>query len=268
MATLPYLVVETTAGVTPCPIAPDRSRLGKIWLWVQSRAHSKLLYKTRGFRALRWIFRFILLFLLMFGLLILAYGFLAPVSTLMIGRWISGKSVERTYVPLDRISRNLIASVINSEDARFCLHNGVDWDALHGVIDKSGERGPSRGASTIPMQTAKNLFLWPSRSVIRKGIEIPLALVIDAAWSKRRLLEIYLNIAEWGDGIFGAEAAARFYFKKSARDLNLQEATLLATALPNPFKRDPAQPHRGHATLARHIMARVEQGGAPLDCLR
>jgi monofunctional biosynthetic peptidoglycan transglycosylase len=118
------------------------------------------------------------------------------------------------------------------------------------------------------MQTAKNLFLWPSRSVIRKGIEIPLALVIDAAWSKRRLLEIYLNIAEWGDGIFGAEAAARFYFKKSARDLNLQEATLLATALPNPFKRDPAQPHRGHATLARHIMARVEQGGAPLDCLR
>jgi len=117
------------------------------------------------------------------------------------------------------------------------------------------------------MQTAKNLFLWPSRSVIRKGFEIPLALIIDLAWPKRRVIEIYLNIAEWGDGIFGAEAAARLYFKKTAHDLNPQEAALLATALPNPFKRNPAQPQRGQAALARHLMARVERGGAPLDCL-
>jgi monofunctional biosynthetic peptidoglycan transglycosylase len=202
----------------------------------------------------------------MLGLLILAYGFVAPVSTLMIGRWIAGKTVERTYVPLSAISRNLTEAVIASEDARFCLHHGVDWSALRGVIDKGGDRGPSRGASTITMQTAKNLFLWPSRSVIRKAFEIPLALVIDAAWSKRRLIEIYLNIAEWGDGIFGAEAASRFYFKKSARDLNPQEAALLATALPNPIKRNPAQPHHGHMMLAHHILVRIERGGAPIGC--
>ncbi len=216
---------------------------------------------------MRWVLRILLLLLLLLGLLILAYRFVAPVSTLMIGRWITGKSVERIETPLERISSNLIAAVIASEDARFCLHNGVDWDALRGVIKKGGERGPSRGASTIPMQTAKNLFLWPSRSVIRKSVEIPLALAIDAAWPKRRLLEIYLNIAEWGDGIFGAEAAARAYFKKSARDLNLQEATLLATALPNPFQRNPAQPHGGHAALARHIRAQVAAGIVPLACV-
>jgi len=203
----------------------------------------------------------------MLGLLILAYGFVTPVSTLMLGRWVTGKPVERIYVPLSAISRNLAAAVIASEDARFCQHHGVDWDALQGVIDDGGEHGPSRGASTIPMQTAKNLFLWPSRSVIRKAFEIPLALVIDAAWPKRRLFEIYLNIAEWGDGIFGAEAASRFYFKKSARNLNAQEAALLATALPNPFKRNPAQPHRGHTALARHIVTRVAEGGAPLACI-
>jgi monofunctional glycosyltransferase len=217
---------------------------------------------------LRWILRILLLLLLALGLLILAYRFAAPVSTLMIGRWVTGKPAERTFVPLSRISPHLTAAVIASEDARFCRHHGVDWEALHGVIAKAGARGPSRGASTIAMQVAKNLFLWPSRSAIRKGFEIPLALAIDAAWPKRRLIEVYLNIAEWGDGIFGAEAAARFYFKKSARDLNAQEAALLATALPNPDRRDPAHPHRGHAALARHLMAKVEDGGVPLGCLK
>lgn len=215
----------------------------------------------------RWFFRILLLVFLAVGGLILAYRVVTPVSTLMIGRWITGKSVERTYVPLARLSPHLAAAVIASEDARFCLHHGVDWDALNGVIKKAGKRGPSRGASTIPMQTAKNLFLWPGRSVVRKGLEIPLALAIDVAWPKRRLLEVYLNIAEWGDGIFGAEAAARFYFKKSTHDLTLQEAALLATALPNPHLRDPGQPRRGHAALARNLMARVGEGGVPLGCV-
>jgi monofunctional glycosyltransferase len=215
----------------------------------------------------RWFFRILLLFFLALSLLILAYRFVTPVSTLMAGRWITGKTVERTYVPLNRISPHLAAAVIASEDARFCLHNGVDWGALKEVIKKGGEHGPARGASTIAMQTAKNLFLWPSRSVIRKGLEIPLALAIDAAWPKRRLLEIYLNIAEWGDGIFGAEAAARFYFKKSAEELSLQEAALLATALPNPIKRNAGQPHQGQRMLARHIMARVDGGGMLLSCV-
>ncbi len=217
---------------------------------------------------MRWILRILLLLFLALGLLILAYRFVAPVSTLMIGRWVTGKPVERSFVPLTRISPHLTAAVIASEDARFCLQHGVDWDALHGVIAKAGARGPARGASTIAMQVAKNLFLWPSRSAIRKGFEIPLALAIDTAWPKRRLIEVYLNIAEWGDGIFGAEAAARFYFKKSAHDLSLPEAALLATALPNPYQRDPAKPHRGQAALARHLMAKVDDGGVPLACVK
>jgi monofunctional biosynthetic peptidoglycan transglycosylase len=146
----------------------------------------------------------------------------------------------------------------------------VDWGALHEVVEEAekDEDSPSRGASTIPMQTAKNLFLWPSRSYIRKGIEIPLALLIDLAWSKRRILEIYLNIAEWGDGIFGAEAAARHYFHKSADRLDAREAALLATALPNPRLRNPARPSPRHAGLAARIMAHARVAGSLVRCVK
>ena len=109
--------------------------------------------------------------------------------------------------------------MIASEDSLFCRHHGVDWGALQEVIDEADEDGPSRGASTITMQTAKNVFLWPWRSAIRKGLEIPIAMFIDSLWGKRRVLEVYFNIAEWGDGIFGAEAAAQHYFHKSAKQL-------------------------------------------------
>ena len=119
------------------------------------------------------------------------------------------------------------------------LNDGVDWGALHKVLGGAGENGPSRGASTITMQTAKNLFLWPSRSVVRKGLEIGMALVLGKAWSKARTLEIYLNIAEWGDGLYGIEAAARRYFHKSASELDAREAALLATALPDPIDAIP-----------------------------
>jgi monofunctional biosynthetic peptidoglycan transglycosylase len=199
--------------------------------------------------------------------LILAYRFLPPVSTLMLGRWLTGETVERHYVPLDHISSFLRAAVIVSEDARFCEHSGVDWGALREVLDKAKPDGPSRGASTIPMQTAKNLFLWPSRSYIRKGIEIPLALLIDLAWPKRRIMEVYLNLAEWGEGIFGAEAAARFYFHKSADRLDAREAALLATALPNPLHRNPARPSPRHAGLAARIMARARGADSLVGCV-
>jgi monofunctional biosynthetic peptidoglycan transglycosylase len=123
-----------------------------------------------------------------FAALILVYRFLPPISTLMLARWLEGETVERHYVPIERISGFLRAAVIVSEDARFCEHNGVDWSALREVLDRPGADGPKRGASTIPMQTAKNLFLWPSRSYVRKAIEIPLALLIDLEWPKRRIL--------------------------------------------------------------------------------
>lgn len=194
--------------------------------------------------------------------LIFIYRSVAPTSTLMLARWAAGKPYERVYVPLDQISPKLRTAVITSEDALFCRHHGVDWGALREVIDSADEDGPSRGASTIAMQTAKNLFLWPSRSVARKAIEIPLALMIDFVWPKRRVLEVYLNIAEWGEGVFGAEAAARRYFQRSADRLDLRQAALLAAALPNPHLRNPGHPTRQLDRRAATIAARTRSADA------
>ena len=194
-----------------------------------------------------------------------AYVALPPVSTLMVGRWLSGQGADRTYVPLGAMAPALPAAAVASEDARFCQHRGVDWDALREVMEDAEDGAPSRGASTIAMQVAKNLFLWPGRSYVRKAMEIPVALFIDLVWSKRRTMEIYLNIAEWGDGIFGAEAAARAHFRKSAADLTPREAALLVSALPNPLKRNPARPTRGMTAQAGTVLARIK--GTPLGCL-
>jgi monofunctional biosynthetic peptidoglycan transglycosylase len=216
---------------------------------------------------MRRLIRLIVVLLLAYPVLVvglaLAYLVVPPVSTLMLSRWLSGQGAQRTYVPLSAISRQLPAAVIASEDARFCQHGGVDWSALHEVI--SDEDGPSRGASTIPMQVAKNLFLWPSRSYVRKALEIPLALVLDLIWSKRRMIEIYLNIAEWGEGTFGAEAAARRHFGKSARELTRREAALLAASLPNPLVRNPGRASVRLRALAGRVQARME--GTPVECL-
>jgi monofunctional biosynthetic peptidoglycan transglycosylase len=200
--------------------------------------------------------------------LIVLWRFVPPVSTLMAARWVTFRGVDRSYVPLARISPRLIAAVVTSEDALFCRHHGVDWSALNEVITEADEEGPSRGASTITMQTAKNLFLWPQRSTIRKGLEIPLALVLDRAFGKRRVLEVYLNIAEWGDGLFGAEAAARRYFHKGASDLTAREASLLATALPNPVLRNPSRPKRRHGVLAAINAGRAVGAESYLECVR
>jgi monofunctional glycosyltransferase len=206
------------------------------------------------------------LFALFIGLVAL-YGVARPVSTLMLARIIVGKSYQRDYAPLRSIAPTALAAVIASEDASFCDNDGVDWGALHEVLSGAGEHGPSRGASTITMQTAKNLFLWPGRSTIRKGVEISMALVLGEAWSKARTLEIYLNIAEWGDGIYGIEAAAERYFHKSASQLNPREAALLATALPNPILRNPARPTPMQRRLAASLEAKAHEGSDLLKCL-
>ena len=217
-------------------------------------------------RIVRIVLKLALVVLIALAVLIVAGRFVPPASTLMLGRWALLRPVERQWTPLERISPNLQAAVIMGEDARFCRHDGVDWDALRNVMDD--EDGPSRGASTITMQTAKNLFLWTSRSYVRKGVEIPLALALDKAWPKRRVLEVYLNIAEWGEGLFGAEAAARRYFGRSAADLTPRQAALLAAALPNPRMRDPRKPQRRHAMLAA-VIERRAKGAAPwMDCLQ
>jgi monofunctional biosynthetic peptidoglycan transglycosylase len=202
-----------------------------------------------------------------FAALLLIDSAAPPISTLMIGRVLEGKGYQRLYVRLKDISPALVAAVIASEDASFCHNDGVDWRALYEVMHEGGPLGPTRGASTITMQTAKNLFLWPGRSKLRKGIEIGIALLLGKAWSKTHTIEVYLNIAEWGDGLYGAEAAARRYFHKPARQLDAHEAALLATSLPNPVRRDAAHPSSIQRLLAAGLRARARRNVGGVGCL-
>jgi monofunctional biosynthetic peptidoglycan transglycosylase len=202
-----------------------------------------------------------------FAALVALYAVAPPVSTLMFGRKIQGKSYERIYVRLSEVAPAAIAAVVASEDARFCENDGVDWGALHQVLGGWGADGPRRGASTITMQTAKNLFLWPGRSKMRKGVEIIMALILGKVWSKSRTLEVYLNIAEWGDGMFGIEVAAERYFHKRASQLDADEAALLATSLPNPTRRDPAHPSLFQRRLAAGVILRASGSSEWLNCL-
>ncbi len=195
------------------------------------------------------------------------YSVVPPVSTLMIGRYVQFLWVDRQWVPLEEISPNLIKSVIASEDSGFCENNGVEWDALQDQVEALSEGERPRGASTITMQTAKNLFLWGDRSYVRKALELPLALMLDAILSKKRILEIYLNVAEWGEGIFGAQAASQAWFGKPAKDLSRAEAARLATALPNPRGRNPAKPSSGHRRLAATNLARARGAGPIFGCV-
>jgi monofunctional glycosyltransferase len=202
-----------------------------------------------------------------FFALVALYAVVDPISTLMLVRILEGKPYRREPVRLAEVAPAAIATVIASEDASFCANDGVDWGALRVVLASAGDKGPSRGASTLTMQTAKNLFLWPGRSMVRKGLEIPMALVLGRLWPKRRVMEVYLDIAEWGDGTFGIEAAAERYFHKSAKALDAREGALLATALPNPYKRDPAHPKPLERRRAAEILMRAAADPGALKCL-
>lgn len=184
------------------------------------------------------------------------YRFVDPVSTPMLWRWATGKRVVRVVVPLNRIAPALRLAVIVAEDGSFCRNRGIDLGAIREAMQQSDELGETRGASTITQQTAKNLFLWEGRSFIRKALEFPLALWLNLVLPKRRVLEIYLNIAEWGpNGEFGAEAGGRWAFGKSARDLTPSEAAELAAILPNPVHRSARIP----SVLVRRLAALYEQ---------
>jgi len=175
-------------------------------------------------------------------ILIAAYRFInPPFSTLMAMRWLGGTSIHRQWVPIEKISPHLVRTVIASEDGRFCHHWGIDFGELAEAIKRTSH-GTPRGASTITMQVAKNLFLWPAKSYVRKVIEVPLTYAIELMWPKWRIMEVYLNIAEWGPGTFGAEAAARDYFDRPARGLTWRQAAQLAVALPNPLRWDAGDP--------------------------
>ncbi len=221
------------------------------------------------FRVLRYFIGLCLFLLLLPYLLVLAYipSSVYPVSTLMIGEMVAGRTYEREWVAFDDIAPALVQAVMMSEDGQFCAHKGVDWEALDIVIAEALEGEASRGASTIPMQVAKNLFLPAVRSYVRKALEIPIALWADQVWDKRRMMEIYLNIAEWAPGVFGIEAAAQTYFGVSAKELTRRQAALLAVTLPNPHLRNAASPSTGMTRLARRIEGRAAQSGAYVKCL-
>ncbi len=210
----------------------------------------------------------ILLFIGSLWLALLVYNTIfPPISMLMAARVLTFRHVERQYVPLKNISPHLIRSVIAAEDGKFCDHHGVDWEALHGVVkDVVEEDDASHGGSTITMQTAKNLFLWMGFSYARKPIEVPFAIALDAVWSKRMIMENYLNVAEFGRGVFGAEAAARHYFRKSAKNLSPHEAALLAAVLPSPTRRNAGRPTPRTSRYAASIQARA--GGVESACVR
>ncbi|MFD1199729.1 monofunctional biosynthetic peptidoglycan transglycosylase [Brucella gallinifaecis] len=204
----------------------------------------------------------------LFLILIYSVPFVRPVSTLMVKDYVLLQDVDRQWVSIDDVAPVLVNSVMMAEDGQFCSHGGVDWHQLSLVLDDAGEGGPSRGASTITMQTVKNLFLWNGRSYIRKALEFPLALAADAILSKRRIMEIYLNIAEWGPGIYGIEAAAQHYFKRPASRLTARQAALLAVALPNPTLRNPAKPTRNMQRISRIIAGRASKAGPYVTCLQ
>lgn len=161
-----------------------------------------------------------------------------------VGNMLSAETpeIQKRWIPIDSISPNLIQAVIASEDNNFQDHWGFDFEAIKKASKLNEKGGRMRGASTISQQTAKNVFLWPDRTWVRKGFEVYFTCMIEVCWSKKRIMEVYLNVIEMGEGIYGAEMAAQTFFHKSAKNLNRNEAALIAAVLPNPRKWHPDTP--------------------------
>ena len=193
------------------------------------------------------------------------YRFAPPPGTwTMLQRKMSGDVIIHPWTPLRKISPHLVRAVIAAEDSRFCEHKGIDVDAVEKAIENNKNGGKRRGGSTITQQTAKNVFLWQGGGWVRKGFETYFTLVAERIWGKRRTMELYLNVAEWGNGYFGAEAAARGRFGKSASELSKQEAALLAAVLPSPNKWRAVNPGpyvRARAATIRKRMDIVRNEG-------
>ena len=199
-----------------------------------------------------------------------AYLFIDPPSNvLMMQRAAEGQTIRRQAVPINKISPHVIRSVIAAEDANFCSHDGFDVEAIQDALENNARGGRRRGGSTISQQVAKNLFLWPESTWLRKGMEVYFTALIEFMWPKRRIMEHYLNIAEWGDGHFGIEAAARARFGVSAEDLTPLQAARLAAVLPSPnrWRADAPGPYvrRRAATIVQR--ARVVRNEHTAACV-
>jgi monofunctional biosynthetic peptidoglycan transglycosylase len=225
--------------------------------------------RKTAFRLIRWLVVAVVALILLPYFVAPLYRLIDPVSTLMVGRWILGKRVERTWVPLDRVAQVLPRTVIASEDARFCTHRGIDLTEMRAALDDAEDITDARGGSTLTQQLAKNLFLWPGRSIVRKALEFPLALWIDLVLPKRRIMEIYLNIAEWGpNNEFGVEAGAKKAFGKPSSQLSAGEAALLAAILPNPKRRSAMQPRPAVRRIAGIVQGRADRARSIDACLK
>lgn len=183
--------------------------------------------------------RAVLAVVLLLLLLLLTLRFVPPPTSAFMLQ--SPYPVRYQWVDIDTLPAHLPLALVASEDQRFVQHYGVDFAAISKALEQYDDGGGLRGASTISQQTAKNLLLWPGRSLVRKGLEAGLALSLELVWGKKRILEVYLNIAEFGKGIYGVEAASQHYFGKAARHLTVNQAARLAVILPSPRKRDPTQ---------------------------
>ena len=201
---------------------------------------------------------------------VVLHRFVPPLFTvLMVQQAAAGHGMDYRWRSLDHISPRLVEAVIAAEDARFCQHHGFDVEAIQKAMEaneRAEQRGSDkrRGASTISQQTAKNVFLWPSRDWVRKGLEVGYTGLIEAVWGKRRIMEMYLNVAEWAPGVYGAEAASRHWFNKNAENLTAREAARLAATLPSPRRyraADPGPYVRRQASRIQAAMGTVRQQG-------
>lgn len=243
------------------PADPDRKQMARIRKTLAVGKKRKPLLR----RIIKWVF---IIALIPFVLSLLYIpSFVRPISTLMVMDLVKFQGYDRQWVPLADIAPAMQYSVLMSEDGQFCRHHGIDLGELKGVVTEALDGGDVRGASTIPMQTVKNLYLFNIRSVIRKVVELPVAVFYDLVTPKKRIMETYLNIAEWGPNIYGVEAAAQHYFGVSAKNLSRRQAALLTVALPNPYVRNPAKPGPGMRALANRIERMASQAGGHVDCL-
>jgi len=218
-------------------------------------------------RLLRIIVWFVALVVAVPLFLTLTYSVVNPPSLPIVRRDLAGEPVAQDWVRLDQMAPTLVRGVIMAEDARFCLHYGIDLAQLRIVIKDALDGERPRGASTITMQTAKNLFLWPERDYLRKALEVPLAAMMDLVLRKRRILEIYLNVAQFGPSQYGVEAASQHFFGKGAADLTRNEALALATVLPAPSARNPRNPGRRQRAVMAHVARELDRAPWVFTCL-
>jgi monofunctional biosynthetic peptidoglycan transglycosylase len=219
----------------------------------------------RGFRPLRFLLRLVLGFVLLSLLWVLIYRFVPPPFTFtMMGDVLAGRSVDKDWMPLSRIDPDMARAAIAAEDSKFCSHRGFDVDAIAAAaIRNAAGRGVIRGGSTISQQTAKNAFLWQGGGYVRKGLEAWFTLLIETIWGKRRIMEVYLNVAETGIGTYGVNAGSQRYFKHDAVRMSPTEAARIAAVLPLPKKRAGIAPtgftrRYGNAIVRRAGVVRRE----------